>query len=388
MGGKIIMMNQGLKQTEGKFKLEGKVSRIDGDGAFRQDTQDNQNNRNYGRTFRALRFGVKTSPTNEITVGTFDYEPEQVFLWNSEKRQADPEYRGDRVPYGTWLEQKDDLNAQGYTVLQSRVGFERDDEGNLKTEGLPRYVSSQLIYDNIDNGDSVVIEGEVRYTRSTNRSGQDVLYTNYTIERLFKIEDIDFEAKDFEEVTYFEQEMVFVDADVDKQDKKVYVTGRTIDYREQFVDSQFVVDFSDGEGGNDEDMVKLANAFDKRFNFGDVINVFGDTTRRVVVEEVEDELSEEDNLLASLGGRSRPSYAPGRQTSRTYVEEMKIYGVDGWEKGVYTDEDFIQDGLIQEEPKKKDGGLDLGGKKKPKSDNPFDIGEDDVGTISDEDLPF
>lgn len=368
-----------LKETKGVFKVIGKVARIDRDGAFREDVLNKPDNRNHGRLYRSLRFGVKTSPTNEIIVQAFDYEPQEVFLWNSKKREADPNYKGDRIPFETWKEQQDELREQGYVVLQSRIGLDYDEKGKLKTKGLPRFVALKEIYENINNGDSVVVEGTIRYSKYKNRNDEIVEQKNYMIERVFRIKDIDFEDDNFEEVSYFEQEMVFVDADLDKEEKKAYVTGRIIDFNGNFEDTQFVINFANENGETDPAMLKLAQAFTKKMEFGDVINVFGDAINRVVVEEVEDE--EEDDLLAELGGRSKPKHAQN-YVSRTYITEMSINGVDAWKKGVYTEDDFEKDSLIDGD----DGLGDLGGKKKPNTKNPFETDED--VDIDENSLPF
>src|SRR6185437_6103136 len=198
--------------------------------------------------------------------------------------------------------------------------------------------ASQEIFNNINNGDSIVIEGNISYSRYKNRDDKMVEQKNYNIEKVFKIKDVDFESEKFEEVTYFEQEMVFVDAVAEKKEGKVYVTGRHINYNKTFHDTQFVVDYSDGEGGTDAGMVKLADAFLKKFKFGDLLNVFGDTLNRVIIEEVEEEdTSEEDDLLASLGGKSKPKHAQS-YANRTYISELQIHGVDAWDKKVYREE--------------------------------------------------
>lgn len=376
-----------LEQTKGVFKLVGKVARIDTDYSFDEKIMNNESNRNHGRKYRSLRFGVKTSEENEITVSMFDYEPEEVFLWNSEKRKEDDRYKGDRVPYATWLQQQDSLREQGYAVLQSRIGLEYDSSGKLVTRGVPSYVASKEIYGALNNGDSVVVEGEIRYSRYTNRDGVEVKQTNYTIRRLFKIKDIDFFDEDFEERTYFEQEMVFVDADHDKKEGKVYVTGRTIDYLGNYEDTEFVVSYKDDGGNTDEDIEKLSSAFLKRFKFGDVINAFGNTYNRVIIEEDEDdELDEEAELIAMLGGKSKPDHAKA-YVSRTYITEMQILGVDAWDKGVYSDDDFISNDNLIADSDSNDLTDELGGKKK-KNSNPFTSSDDDEDLISDEDIPF
>lgn len=375
-----------LKQTKSSFKFIGKVSRIDKDGAFREETMTK--GKMEGKTYRSLRFGVKTSHTNEMTAQMFSFEPEQVFMWNSDKKKEDKDYKGDRIPFGTWEEQQDELREQGYAILQSRVGLTYGEDGKLESKGLPSFVASQEIYENINNGDTVVVEGDIRHS-TWEKDGKVTPQTQYNITKVFKIKDVDFDAEDFEEITYFEEEIVFVDVDIDKQEGKAYVTGRTIAYNGDFQDSQFVVNFKNENGeGFDEGMVKLANAFKKKFKFGDVINIFGDALNRVIVTETEDdEEDDEEDLLKSLGGKSKPKHAQSF-TSRTYISEMSIHGVDAWDEGVYTEDDFVKDDLLanDEDGKKKDLSDEFGGKKKKASSNPFESDGDDP--IDEDDLPF
>lgn len=366
-----------LKQTKNAFKVIGKVTRIDKDGAYKQEVSTQ--GKRQGDTFRSLRFGVKTSETNEVTVSMFDYEPDEIFLWNSEKRKKDESYKGERIPFGTWEEQKDELREQGYAVLQTRVGLTYKEDGKIDSQGLPSFVASEQIYNNLDNGDSVVVEGEIRYSTYKNREDVEVEQKTYTIKKIHKIKDVDFEDEKFEEVTYFEQELVFVGADVDKKEGKAYVTGRVIDYQKNFHDTQFIINFKNEDGTNDAGMVKLADTFVKKIKFGDTVNVFGDAVNRVVIEEQEDS-GEEVDLFAEFGGKSKPKHAQ-TYTSRTYINEMSIYGVDAWDKGVYKEEDFQKDDLIEDE-KENPFADELGGKKGKK--NPFDTG----GEVTEDDLPF
>lgn len=364
-----------LEETKGAFKVIGKVTRIDKDGAYKEEQAEK--GKRVGETFRSLRFGVKTSETNEITVSMFDYEPEEVFLWNSEKRKEDENYKGEKIPFDKWENQQEELREQGFAVLQTRVGVTYKEDGKIDSKGLPSFVASEMIFNNIDNGDSVIIEGTIRYSTYQDREGKTKEQKTYKIEKLHKIKDVDFEDEKFEEVSYFEQKMVFVGVDVDKREGKAYVTGRIIDYYGKFQDSQFIVNMNDADGKEDEGMKKLADTLSKKVKFGDVINVFGDTINRVVIEEAED--TEEKDPFAEFGGKSKPKHAQ-TYTNRTYINEMSIYGVDAWDKGVYKEEDFIVDELV-EDAKENPFADEFGGKGKK---NPFDSD----GEISEDDLPF
>lgn len=131
-------------------------------------------------------------------------------------------------------------------------------------------------------------------------------------------------------------------------------------------------------------MVKLAEAFAKRFKFGDVINVFGDTLNRVIVEEVEEDNSKEVDLFAEFGGKKKPKHAE-TFTAKTYVQEMQINGVDAWVKDVYSEDDFIEEKLVDDKKKGDNPFADeLGGKGKKNGKNPFEDSDD----IGEDDLPF
>lgn len=376
-----------LKQTKTKFKLIGKVEGIDKDHAFKQD--ESKQGKHQGETFRSLGFNVKTSDNNKIRVQMFSYEPEEVFLWNTEKfnkaKEDGKTYKGVRVPYEDWLENQDDYRENGDAVLQSRIGIERDEEGKVVSKGLPTYVAIKELHSGLDNGDSITVEGNISYS-TYEKDGKINENKNFNIEKIFlRKEEIDFNDENFEELTYFEQEIVFVDAVPEKKENKVYVTGRNINYGGNWHDTQFVIDYSDGNGGTKPEMVKLADAIIKKVKFGDVINVFGDILNRVVVQEVEEDEDSED-IFSQFGGEAKDSRAE-TFTSKTYERELRIKGLDAWDKKVYKDTDFDKKEDLLED-KKKDKELDDFGGQSKKDANPFDSEEKGKVDISEDDLPF
>lgn len=377
-----------LTQTKSAFKFIGRATRLEKDGAYKEATMDKGKNK--GKVYHSLRFGVNTSETNGMTVQMFGFTPEQVFLWNSEKnaefKKEGKKYKGLRVPFDEWLDTKEDYYEKGHVPIETKVGFVRDEEDKLITKGLPAFVASEAIHANIDNGDTVVVKGDIRYSTWTNPEGKEIAQTTFSIKEIYKIADIDFEDKDFEETTYFEQEMVYVDAVDEKKESKVFVTGRTIDYNGNFQDSQFVINYSDGEGGTDEVMRKLADSFLKKISFGDLIEVNGNALNRAIVEEAE-EASEEEDFLATLGGKAKPKHAQ-RYQNTSYISEMQIEGIDAWSKKEYRESDFVVDNLVDKEKEKQKPTSeldDLGGKKKKDDNNPF---ADGMIEIDEDDLPF
>ena len=163
---------------------------------------------------------------------------------------------------------------------------------------------------------------------------------------------------------------------VDKAKKQLVVIGRIIDYQENTVDTNFVINY-----GEDKGMAKLAENVKKKFKFGDLVTVFGQLVNRSVEQDVEEE---EDDLLSALGGKAQPSHA--KRANFTYEREMTIDGVLDWQKGFYSEEDFYASEIIEEE---EDSLVsELGGKSAPKNDNPFaePEDEDEVDPFSDD--PF
>jgi len=354
-----------LQQTRGTFKLKGLVKGIDRDNAYEEGIRTG--GKYDGVPYRKLNIGLQTEPNNQIRLGLFAYEPEEVFMWNSAKKKKDSSYKGERVPFEQYLETKEVLKENGTAVLQTRVGVDYDEKGKLQSEGMTSYEASELIYENIDNDEGAFIEGQISYSTFTNRGGDEVTGTNYNVERFFKAkEPFDLKDEKYEAQNYYEQQFVFVDSMIDKEKKKLIVVGRVIDYHKNTIDVQFSVNY-----GEDEDMGKLAKNISKKFKFGDLVTVFGEILNQAIEEEVEEE---EDNALASLGGKAQPSYAT--RTNKTYNREMTIDGITQWEKAYYSVDDFEANELVEEV--KDNLTSELGGKtkKKVESPDPFDDEED------------
>lgn len=378
-----------LEQTKGTFQLKGNAKQIDRDNAYEEAIRPD--GQYAGRTYRKLNIGLQTSPSNQPRLGIFSYEPEQVFLWDNAKRKKDPSYKGDRMPYEEYLGKKEVLKMNGVAVLQNRIGVTYDEDERLVSEGVTSYEATELIYDNVDNGEGLYVEGDISYSEYKNKQGDMVSGVNYNISRLHKAGDeFDLNDEKYEVENYYEQEMVFVDSMPDRDKKQLIVIGRIIDYRGNTVDSNFVVNYGDDEG-----MKKLATNLNKKFKFGDLMTVHGEIKNETVEEEVE---TVEDDALAMLGGKAQPSFA--KRTNRSYNREMTINGVTAWEKKFYTEDDFADNEFIKEveEEEKDDLTNELGGKPAKKKDNPFADSDDDLNEedpfadLDDEDesddLPF
>ena len=369
-----------LQQTYGEFKVTGKVVRIDSDKAYKQEVM--QKGKNEGRPYRTLAFTVKTNEENEVRVEMFAYEPKEVYLWNSTKNKEAKErgekYSGLRVSYEDWKENREEYEEQGYVVLESRLAVDYDEDGKLISKSQPAYLTAKELYNSLENGDDVTVKGRLGHSKYTNQAGTEVKQTRYNIQQVYRnSKAIDFESDDFEEISYFEDEVVFIsiDSDPDKKSRAI-LTGRTIDYSGNFVDNQYILNLEE------EGMKPLANNIRKRFKFGDKVRLFGDIINKAEVGE-DEPLSEEDEFLLALGGKPRPKHSQ-RFTFKNYIQELEVGGVLKYEEGFYSEEDFMDTEKVKDETDKD--LEDFGGKKKPKKDDddPFASDDDDFG----DELPF
>ena len=78
-----------LAQTKGTFDLVGRVVNIDRENAYQEKTMDKGKNK--GKSYRTLRFGIKTSESNIIQVSMFSFLPDDVYLWDSVNKKGGKE---------------------------------------------------------------------------------------------------------------------------------------------------------------------------------------------------------------------------------------------------------------------------------------------------------
>lgn len=314
------------KKTEFKpnrisFKARGIITRL-GDRGYAED--ENQG------MWQRIRFGVKTSPTNEVPVELFGYKGD-AFYWSKEKGQSFKVDFEDRYnkPKGV-----KDAHMMGVGVNHKGTK-----EG---LENLHKYDAVQAILDNFSDGDSVQITGQVEYS-SYEKEGETVVQKSYSIDRITKFNDpIDFDKEDFKEVSSFEGTFVFLDIDkVKDEDDKVYfdVTSRVVTKKDgTFIDTEFQIP---------ERKAKMSKAFKKSLKWGDEIKVKGLLRNEAIQTEVEDE--EEDEWGSEeVAGYGKPI--------TTYKRSMDIvhFDQDYWKegddskglppgKGKFTPEDFEPD---------------------------------------------
>lgn len=354
-----------LVQTKSLFTFKGIVDGMDKDNAWRED--EIANGKNKGKAYRAIRFQVQTSKTNKLSVELFGMEQDYVYPYSkAEKKSKKMEFsKRNNLP-------------KGYHIIGINLGLEQNDAGKNIRKSLVDYDAAEYIWDNLNDGDSVTVSGEVAFSTYENSEGDIINQTKFVIKSIYHEKPIDFDAVNeegestFEEVVAFEQELVFVGSEFDKDEGAVYVTGYTIQYGNKFQPAKFVI----RPEGN-KNIEKTANAFAKKMKPGDFVKVYGVALNKA--ETIEIDSSEEESDDEDIFGGEKPK-GLGKTAVTSYTNELRITGADGktYEKGLYDiDNDFVIEELVEEE-------VDFG-----EDDDSIDFGGDGKALdISDDDLPF
>lgn len=366
-----------LAQTKGTFDLVGRVVNIDRENAYQEKTMDKGKNK--GKSYRTLRFGIKTSESNIIQVSMFSFLPDEVYLWDSVNK------KGEKVPYETWKKNRKGYEKQKKVPLQTRVGLEKGEDGKNITMHLPSFDVMEYIYDNLNNEDSVMAKGSISRNTYESRSGDVQTSVNYNLESLFKLKnEVDFSDEKFEEKSVFTEQFIFESADLDPRAKTTDVYGKVVNYHGKTNDVIYKINFANEEDSGLEQMAKI---FAKKIDYGSLLQVHGNIVNRAVTEEVDEE--PEDEMLALMAGeRNRMN------TTVTYVNYLEIRGTDALERAKYTEEDVAtgEDNFVVKEESAKEEDEDLKAMKgKPKKEFKLEDEDDDFLDFGDsdlEDLPF
>lgn len=366
-----------LAQTKGTFDLVGRVVNIDRENAYQEKTMDKGKNK--GKSYRTLRFGIKTSESNIIQVSMFSFLPDEVYLWDSVNK------KGGKVPYETWKKNRKGYEKQKKVPLQTRVGLEKGEDGKNITMHLPSFDVMEYIYDNLNNEDSVMAKGSISRNTYESRSGDVQTSVNYNLESLFKLKnEVDFSDEKFEEKSVFTEQFIFESADLDSRNKTADVYGKVVNYHGKTNDVIYKINFANEEDSGLEQMAKI---FAKKIDYGSLLQVHGNLVNRAVTEEVDEE--PEDELLALMAGeRNRMN------TTVTYVNYLEIRGTDALERAKYTEEDVAtgEDNFVVKEESAKEEDDDLKAMKgQPKKEVKLEDEDDDFLDFGDdnlEDLPF
>lgn len=345
-----------LNQTSSLIRLRGIVSGLDKENAYRAGQV--QSGKHKGKEYRSIKFLLNTSPENRLKVEKFGMEQDYVYPFRKEDKKKKIKKDTKKLPFAKRFN-----IPEGYDLIGSRVALELDENEKAISKNMTDYDAVDEIWENLNDGDSVYIKGYITYNSYETDNGDLIEENILNIVDIYREKPIDFEDPKFEEMCVFEQEFVFVDSEVDEEQKAVFVNGYQISYGNKFNPIKFVVRMEEDK----PELRKLAAGFTKT-EFGDVITLAGQVLNRAETIEVE---VEGDNEVEDLFGSGVETKGMTTDTVTTYTKELRGLKVLALQRAVYTDDDFVEDELMDEEDEFED-----------------ENGNELFGDISDDDLPF
>lgn len=385
-----------LNQTRSTFKAVGLITGVDRDNFY--ESRILEKGKASGREMRFLRFGLKTSNQQQLRLQMTGIEPEQVFLFDTQNRK-DGKATQVKMDYDEYVDRKEELDEDGVISYESRLQLEEAGKDGKVTHGI-RFDNIEIASELLENGMAVYLNGTIERSTYTGQDGNDKQAVNYNVNQITLLDrELDFDAPDFKEYAMFTEEFVLTDTFTDRENEKLVLNGKVIDYKQGTQNVAFDVSWAeefnhvltnhadlDGEDAEKEaketqeqiEMKKgMIKAF-KKVKFGSLLKIDGQLINRAVVTEEEEEADSSD-LMSLMRGNSTK-----RVTN--YINLLNVTGTQSYEPEKYTEDDFIkaldETELVKEDKKEEDDNL--GALKGNKTKAPDFLDEED----DEDDLPF
>ena len=266
-----------LPQTKGTFQVRGIVSGVEKD-SFYVEKQTRT-----GKEFRMINFGVEYDDKKTIFPTLNGMPRDKVYFSKKDKDTGNTDTKA--------IAWKDRIKKapEGYRMIGVLAGLQKikDENGKVRNDNktLTEYDACEYISENLQDGDSVFVKGNLEFGSYTNKDGEVSHTTKFVPTQVSLCQkDVDFEAEDYAPAHDFTQTIVFVGIDQERENDKP--TGR-------FVVDAKIVNYNSIESAEfiieDAKLAKQMRSGLKPYNS---IQVHGHIN---VVNNVEDVNDEEDD---------------------------------------------------------------------------------------------
>lgn len=292
-----------LPETKGNFQLKGVVTGTDKDGFFKEITTKSD------KQMRILNFGVEYDNGNTLYVNMQGIEQDAVYF---SKKADKPGEKGDTQKV-SWNE-RFKYNREGYRLIGNNIGVKKivNSEGKTVNDKkvLTDYDSCDEIAKNLGDGSSVFVRGKLDISSFTTDRGEKRTTTKLVPSQVSLCADCDFSDVDYEKVNDFNQTIIFMGIEKEKDDNdkptgKFVLLGKIVNWG-SIEDVQFYV--------TDD---KLAGLFKKNLKPYWSIKVSGHIVTETQTETVSDEdcWGESDSMTKVVAPTRRLFVVTGAQPS-------------------------------------------------------------------------
>lgn len=250
-----------LPETKGAFQLKAIVTGMEKDKAYKEiRTKSN-------REMRMLNFGATYEDGKTLYINLQGMEQENVyFSKRAEKKGDKPETA--KVPWADRFT----YNREGFRLIGKNIGVKKkiDSEGKTVNDKkvLTDFDACKEIKDNLKDGSSVFIRGNIDYSSFVDNNGNKKTSTKLIPNQVSLCADIDFNDEKFEKQNDFNQVIIFMGIEQEKSDNdkptgRFIVLAKIVTYS-NIEDVEFVIEDT-----------SLANKFRKSLKPYNAIKVSG-----------------------------------------------------------------------------------------------------------------
>ena len=326
-----------LPETKGAFQLKGVVSGMEKDTAFKEIKTKS------GKPMRMLNFGTSYLDGETLYVNLQGMEQENVcFSKRAEKKGEKADIV--KVPWADRFS----YNREGYRMIGKNIGVKKkvDSEGKTVNDKkvLTDFDACKEVKENLKDGASVFIRGNLDYSSFTDDKGNKRTSTKLVPNQISLCSEINFDDEKFEKQNDFNQVIIFMGIEQEKNDGdkptgRFIVLAKIVTYS-NIEDVQFII----------EDKA-LANKFKKSLNPYNAIKVSGhmtsSTQTETVVTDDDDNWGEEDNMEKVSAPTKREFIITGAKGSsidkELYTEENVTEAIAKIKNANMAEESFCSD---------------------------------------------
>lgn len=264
-----------LPETKGAFQLKGIVSEMQKDNAYEEKQTKTS------KAMRKAKFGVVYEDGKTLRVNVQGVERDNVYFF---KRAENKGEKGDTVTV-SWTD-RFSYNREGYRLIGMNVGVSKkvDSEGKEVNDkkDLTEFDACKEIHDNLKDGASVFVRGNLDYSSFTDDKGNKINFIKLSPNQVSLCADVNFADENFKQQNDFNQVIIFMGIDKEKDDNgketgRFVVEAKIVTYS-TIEDVEFIIEDA-----------KLASMFRKNLKPYNAIKVSGRIVTSILTETVDDE---------------------------------------------------------------------------------------------------
>lgn len=262
-----------LPQTKGEFKISGLVVGTEKGDKFFKNLKTKKN-----KDMNMLSFGVETDKGSTVYTSLNGMARDEVYFYKRpDKKAGETKGTTKKVDWS----KRYMFEEEGYKLIGLNIGVMKklNDKGEEINDNkmLTEYDACKQIADNLKDGQSVFIRGNIEFSSYKNDDGNVKRSTKFVPSQVSLCKDIDFDDEKFTPNNQFKQTIIFESIELDtenKEDQKARVTAKIITYS-TIETAEFIIRNK-----------QLYNTFKKNLKPYSSITVWGEIQNHTDVEEV------------------------------------------------------------------------------------------------------